>query len=65
MDHVSDLMQLSKVTSTRTYTRDCYGRFMQPGPEAVDEDSAGSQRWISSKKRSNHLKYKEKKIETS
>ena len=35
MDHVSDLMQLSKVTSTRTYTRNCYGRFMQPGPEPL------------------------------
>ena len=31
MDHVSDLMQLTEVTRTRTYTRNCYGRFMQPG----------------------------------
>ena len=29
--------------------------------EAVDEDPAGCLRWISKKKRSNQLKYKEKK----
>ena len=35
MDHLSNLMQLSHVTSARTRTRRyrCYGRFMQPGPE--------------------------------
>ena len=32
MDHLSDLMQLTLVTSARTYTHSCYGRFMQPGP---------------------------------
>ena len=30
-------------------------------PEAVDEDPAGCQRWTFRKKRSNQLKYKEKK----
>ena len=32
MDHLSDLMRLTYVTSARSYTRSCYGRFMQPGP---------------------------------
>ena len=32
MDHLSDFMQLTYVTSARTCTRSCYGRFMQPGP---------------------------------
>ena len=31
MDHLSDFMQLTYVTSARTCTRSCYGRFMQPG----------------------------------
>ena len=33
MDHLSEFMQLTSVTSARTYNRSCYGRFMQPGPE--------------------------------
>ena len=32
MDHLSDFMQLTYVTSARTCTRSCYGRFMEPGP---------------------------------
>ena len=35
MDHLSDFMQLTYVTSARTCTRSCYGRFMQPGPGLV------------------------------
>ena len=28
-------MQLTKVTSARTCTRSCYGRFIQPGPDSA------------------------------
>ena len=30
-------MQLTKVPSAHTYTRSCHGRFMQPGPDFLQD----------------------------
>ena len=40
MDHLSDFMQLTQVTSARTCTRSCYERFMQPNPEQAEQQRA-------------------------